>query len=139
MVKKRFFTLRLLRNIFAIYCAIAIAVFTYRAAIFIWEISVVQGVVVDGIYRGIEIGWDRTQLANYIIDGEVGLKPDVYWFDRVGNGCSFVDVTGTCKGPEYAYIWVLEYPAANREYVFVTFEEDRVVEISFNRDWWPVL
>jgi hypothetical protein len=139
MMKKRFFTLRLLRNIFAIYCVIAIAAFTYRAAIFIWEITVVQGVVVEGSYRGIEIGWGRKQLANYINDGEVRLKPDVYWFDRVGNGCRFVDVTGTCKGPEYADKWVLEYPAANREYVFVTFEEDRVVRIAFDRDWWPVL
>lgn len=128
-----------LRRILILYVAIASVFFSVRVASFVYFILVVERVITSGQYRGIEIGWSRSELVNYISSPGVYIMPHLYT-DGGLNSCGFIEVRRSCGfSLEQADEWWFRFPGPDEEIIIVTFEEDRITQIQFNRNWWPVI
>lgn len=124
-IKKAFFGL-----VFGIGLA-TILVGGYRV---LWPVIDAKGVVTTGEYRGIRIGEARVDVElDLIIPGLQRLKLFGYVDDN-GRLTPITSPSYSAAALEEAEVWLLNYPGIHKESVKLTFLDDRVVRIEYERD-----
>lgn len=99
----------------------------------IWPIFDSEGTVIDGGYRGIEIGDSKSDVQiGVTIPGRQKLKLSGF-MNTNGRTNSLCSSSGG-ETIDESDVWLLAYPGIHKEVVKVTFADQRVVRIDYQRD-----
>ncbi len=99
-----------------------------------WPVIDAKGVVTNGEYRGIRVGQAKVDVdLDLVIPGMQRLKLYGYVDDN-GRAVSITSPSYSAAALEEAEVWLLNYPGIHKEVVKLTFANDRVVRIEYERD-----
>lgn len=121
----------LLKNILAGIGAIVVMFWLYQ---FIWPIIDGQGTIVEGSFRGLQIGDSKSDVADVLMSSHVRSKLKIVgYLDQDGK---YVDMI--YGGSETQLIdsdtWELSYPNIHQETVELIFASDRLTSIRYFRN-----
>lgn len=121
-----------LRNALAL---VGMATIVYRVLLFAWPLMNSSDIIVNGSYRSIRIGSGKAEVADLLLSARSGngrLKV-IGYLDPVTDERVSIVFGKSDYDLIDASVWFLAYPSIHREYIELTFEDDSLTSIRYNR------
>jgi hypothetical protein len=111
---------------------IAFAIVAAQVFHLVWPVIDSERELLDGSYRGIEIGSSKAEVLGVVRSSNSALRLSIYYVED--RGYVVPSLSTPAEPLSASNKWALDYPGIHKETVVLTFDDDRVVSIRYRRD-----